>query len=131
MRYRDCTLEDIQFLRSCITSEQPDKPSITDSKFKFVSIITAKNSQKDEINHLGCIKFAQETEQELIDFFSDDALKSTDYISHPTKHKKPKTKVTKLTESLQKLLWSLPHSAADKLVPGKLSLCIRRSSCDD
>lgn len=104
MRYRNCTLEDIKFLRSCITSEQPDKPSITDSTFRFVSIITAKISQKDEINYLGCQKFAQETEQELTDFFSHDALKSSDYKNHPTKYKKAKTKVTKLRESLQKLL---------------------------
>jgi hypothetical protein len=43
MRYKDCTLADIQFLRSRITSQLPGRPSITSPDFKFVSIITAKN----------------------------------------------------------------------------------------
>jgi hypothetical protein len=47
MRYKDCSLIDIQFLRSRITSQLPGRPSITDPEFRFVSIITAKNAQKD------------------------------------------------------------------------------------
>ena len=50
MRYKDCSLVDIQFLRSHITSQLPGRPSITDPDFRFVSIIAAKNAQKDEIN---------------------------------------------------------------------------------
>ena len=50
MRYKDCTLEDIQFLRTCITSQLLGRPSITAPEFRFVSIITAKNAQKDEVN---------------------------------------------------------------------------------
>ncbi|KAF8332180.1 hypothetical protein F5887DRAFT_882410, partial [Amanita rubescens] len=52
-----------------ITSQLPGKPSITAPEFRFVSIIVAKNAQKDEVNHLGCLKFGQETGQELVDFF--------------------------------------------------------------
>jgi hypothetical protein len=33
-------------------------------------------------------------------------------------------KVTNLTQKLQNILWQLPHSAADKPVPGKLSVCL-------
>ena len=124
MRYKDCTLEDIQFLRTRISSQQLGRPSITAPEFKLVSIITAKNSQKDEVNRLGCKKFAQETGQELIDFFSEDALKSSEDMKRPSKAQKAKKRITKLTENVQKLLWDLPHSAADKPVPGKLSLCI-------
>ena len=124
MRHKDCTLEDIQFLRTRITSQLPGKPSITAPEFRFVSIIIAKNAQKDEINRLGCLKFAQETGQELVDFFSDDAIRSTENMNRLRKSQRNNKKVTKLTERLQKLLWELPHSAADKPVPGKLSLCL-------
>ena len=124
MRYKDCTVEDIQFLRTLISSPLPGKPSITAPEFRFVSIITAKNAQKDEINRLACQKFAQESEQELVDFFSDDTLKSAEDMNKKSKQQRSKIKITKLTDKLQKILWQLPHSSADKPVPGKLSLCI-------
>ena len=38
-------------------------------------MITGTNLQKDEINRLGAIRFAQETNQELTDFFSDDSVR--------------------------------------------------------
>ncbi|KAF8713523.1 hypothetical protein AX14_012976 [Amanita brunnescens Koide BX004] len=102
MRYEDCTFEDIQFLRTQITSQLPGKSSVTDPEFRNVSIITAKNAQKDKINRLGCQRYAQETGQELVDFFSDDALRSADDNKRPNKSRK----------------------TADKPVPGKLSLCL-------
>ena len=124
MRYKDCTLDDIQFLRTLISSQLPGKPSITAPEFRFVSIITAKNAQKDEINRLACQKFAQESEQELVDFFSDDTLKSAEDMNKNSKQQRNKIKITKITDKLQKILWQLPHSSADKPVPGKLSLCM-------
>ena len=125
MRYKDCTPQDITFLRSCITSNLPGKQSICQSQFKFASIITAKNVQRDEINRLGCIKFAQETGQELDYFFSDDAIKSVEDEKPQKKYKRSKRKrLTTITEDIQKALWELPHSSADKHVPGKLPLCI-------
>jgi hypothetical protein len=123
MRYKDCTPDDIQFLRAHITSTIPGKPCITASEFKFVSIITAKNAQKDEINRLGCEKFAQETGQELVHFYSDDILKSIVNTQKPGRKMKGK-RVTQLNDTVQKILWNLPHSSADKPVPGKLSLCM-------
>jgi hypothetical protein len=124
MRYKDCTHEDIQFLRTRISSQQSGKSSVTDPEFRFVSIITAKNAQKDEINRLGCQKFAQETGQELLEFFSDDTLKSANNNGKPNKSQQKMMKVTNLSKELQNILWQLPHSAADKPVPGKLSLCL-------
>jgi hypothetical protein len=88
MRYKDCNLADIQFLRSCITSQLPGKPSITNPDFKFVSIITAKNAQKDEINKLGCQLFAQHTGQKLIEFYSEDSLKPSGDIENTRKLEK-------------------------------------------
>ena len=123
MRYKDCTPEDIQFLRSRITSVLPGKPSISDEKFRNVSVITAKNCQKDEINRLGCIKFAQETGQDLTVFYSEDTLKdkNDEKKSH---NKRPTKKITTISADLQNIIWDLPHSSGDKHVPGKLSLCL-------
>ena len=45
-------------------------------------------------------------------------------MNRPSKGQRFKKKITKLTPTVQKLLWDLSHSAADKPVPGKLSLCI-------
>ena len=97
---------------------------ITDEEFKFVSIITAKNAQKDEINRLGCQAYAQHTGQQLVDFYSDDSLKPSDELERKKRQGKPKKKLAKLSAAQQKLLWSLPHSSADKPVPGKLSICL-------
>jgi hypothetical protein len=123
MRYKDCTPDDIQFLRTRITSHLPGRPCINDPDFKFASIITAKNAQKDEINKLGCQLFAQHTGQQLVDFYSEDTLKITEDFEKSKKRKSAKRKLTKLTVNQQKVLWNLPHSSADKPVPGKLSLC--------
>ena len=57
-------------------------------------------------------------------FFSDDSLKSTEDAQKPIKKSKGKRKLTQLTHRIQNILWNLPHSSADKPVPGKLSLCI-------
>ncbi|KAM6493945.1 hypothetical protein JOM56_010306, partial [Amanita muscaria] len=123
MRYKDCTPEDLIFLKSRITSMQAGKPSICEPKFRNVSIITAKNIQKDEINRLGCVKFAHETGQELTHFFSEDTFKPA-ANDNPTRRKRTTRKFASMTDELQQVLWNLPHSSADKQVPGKLSLCL-------
>ncbi|KIL57946.1 hypothetical protein M378DRAFT_15905 [Amanita muscaria Koide BX008] len=123
MRYKDCTPEDLLFLKSRVTSLQAGRPSICDPKFRNVSIITAKNIQKDEINRLGCIKFSQETGQELTQFYSEDTLKSTGN-DNVASRKKSTRKISRISDELQQVIWNLPHSSADKQVPGKLSLCL-------
>ena len=125
MRYKDCSLADIQFLRSHITSQLPGRPSITDPDFRSVSIITAKNAQKDEINRLGCQLFAQHTGQQLIDFYSEDTLKPSENLEKRNKvGKMARKRLTKLDIANQKILWNLSHSSASKPVPGKLSICM-------
>ncbi|KAF8713067.1 hypothetical protein AX14_012989 [Amanita brunnescens Koide BX004] len=124
IRYKDCSLADIQFLRSHITCQLPGRPSITDPEFRSVSIITAKNAQKDEINRLGCQLFAQHTGQQLIDFYSEDTLKPSEDIEKSKKPRGVKKRLIKLNIAHQRILWNLPHSSADKPVPGKLSLCV-------
>ena len=61
MRYKACTPSDIAFLKTRISSELPGRASVNQKEFRNVSIITNLNSQKDEINQLGSIRFAAET----------------------------------------------------------------------
>jgi hypothetical protein len=68
--------------------------------------------------------FAQHTGQQLIDFYSEDILKPSEDIEKRKKLGKAKKRLTKLNIILQKILWNLPHSCADKPVPGKLSICM-------
>lgn len=92
-------------------------------QFRHVSIITCRNSQRDEINRLGAIRFAQETGQELLHFYSEDsACETREEIKKRARVGLRKTKV--LTKELQEILWSLPSSASKSLVLGILSLCI-------
>lgn len=123
MRYKDCTANDIQFLKSHATSSLPEKPNICDDAFRNISIITAKNSQKDEINRLGCIQFAQETNQELTHFYSEDSPKAH-VSSKNSKQNKKSFHLKEISNDLQQILWNLPHSCADRPAAGKLSLCL-------
>ena len=83
MHYKDCTEDDIRFLKSRIVSSLPNHPSLSDTQFTLISIITARNIDKDEINKLGCIKFAKMTGQDLTDFFSQDKLHLNHDKGHP------------------------------------------------
>ena len=121
MRYKACTAEDINFLRTRISSNLPDCTSICDKIFHEVSTITGTNLQKDEINRLGALRFSQETGQSLIDFYSDDSPRS----NHSDSEKTTGTKlVNEITDEMQNGFWSQPPSSTDKHIAGKLSLCI-------
>jgi hypothetical protein len=120
MRYKACTPEDIRFLRSRISSNLPGRPSICDDNFRNVSIITAKNLHKDEINKLGASRFAQETGQQLTNFYSEDSpnVKNSEKSSSGVLH------IKEITDEIQTSLWSQPPSSTDKNIAGNLSLCI-------
>ena len=120
MRYKSCTPEDISFLRTRISSTVPGKPSICDKEFRNVSIITGTNLHKDEINRLGSIRFAHETNQGLTTFFSEDSEKA-----NPKEDKgRGVLYMKQMSDSTQSVLWNEPPSFTDKHIPGKLSLCI-------
>jgi hypothetical protein len=84
---------------------------------------------------LGSLRFAEETKEELVTFFSIDSLPSEDAKGSARTNKRgnkqtlsrgPKTMVhSKINLRIQKLLWEQPPCANTKLVPGKLSLCVR------
>ncbi len=76
MRYKSCTPADIDFLYSRMSSTLPGRASITDASFIGVPIITALNIHKNEINTIGAERFARETGQELVNFYSDNSINS-------------------------------------------------------
>lgn len=73
MKFKACTPDDIVFLQTHISLSIPGRPSVCDKVFRNVSIITGTNIQKDKINWLGALLFAQETGQTLTDFFSQES----------------------------------------------------------
>ena len=121
LRYKACTPDDIAFLRTRISSSVPGRPSVCDKMFRNVSIITGTNIQKDEINQLGALRFAQETGQDLTDFFSEDSSRVTQTDASDARGVK---RVGQLTKDMMEGFWSQPPSSTDKHIAGKLSLCI-------
>ena len=74
MRYAKCTKEDIDFLKTRIAGKNANQPNIARKLYRNVSIITELNSQKDQLNKLGSLRFSKDTNQKLTDFYSDDEL---------------------------------------------------------
>ena len=128
MRYAQCTQDDIEFLKTLIAGKNPGQPNIAKKRFRNVSIITELNSQKDQLNKLGSLRFATETGQKLTDFFSDDELgEDIDPSALSSVRKKDKKSIPSskkyLSPDMQDAVWNLRHSASEH-IPGKLSLCI-------
>ena len=130
MRYKSCTPDDVAFLRSRISSQIEGRPSVNEKRFRNVSVITTLNLPKDVINDLGSQRFAAETGQELINFYSQDTVSSSDgqekksYKENMSATlRKKKIQVPMLSPALQQIIWDLPASNNTKNIPGKLSLC--------
>ena len=128
MRYKACTSEVIAFLHTRISGLGPDKPKLAQKRFQNVSIITAWNAHKDQINKLGSKRFAQGNGQELMTFYSkdqwaddDENHKNRKKVYRSTKQHKQKSNT--LNPDLQSALWSLPHGSTEH-IPGKLSICM-------
>ena len=128
MRYAQCTQSDIEFLKTRIAGKNPGQPNIAKKRFRNVSIITELNSQKDQLNKLGSLRFARETGQNLTDFFSDDELgEDIDPSALSSVRKKDRKSIPSskkyLSPDMQDAVWNLRHSASEH-IPGKLSLCM-------
>ena len=128
MRYAQCTQDDIEFLKTRIAGKNTGQPNIAKKRFRNVSIITELNSQKDQLNRLGSLRFATETGQKLTDFYSDDELgDDIDPSALSSVRKKDKKSIPSskkyLSPDMQDAVWNLRHSASEH-IPGKLSLCI-------
>jgi hypothetical protein len=109
-------------------SRRPGHPTFEDPRFRYVSIITALNAQKDKINELGCKKFAEETNQTLTHFYSDDTLAANAASEGRKPKKAPNCEVLKAKRKIsahrQQQLWDAHPCSTDAHVLGKLSLCV-------
>ena len=84
-------------------------------------IITGTNLQKDEINRVGALRFAQETNQRLVDFYSED---SSQVSFTETDNSTGIKRIPEITEEIQKALWDQQPLTTYKHITGKLSLCL-------
>ena len=127
MRYAACTPADIEYLKSRVAGKGLNCPKLADRQLRNISIITARNIQKDHINYLGSLRFAEDTGQTLSEFYSIDKWGEEADISlqNPKKKYKKKNPVLSPTigPNIQEMLWNLHHSDTDH-IPGKLYLCI-------
>ncbi|KAF7976392.1 hypothetical protein HWV62_6777 [Athelia sp. TMB] len=130
MRYKACTDDDVAYLRSRISGRSKDKPRLAQKRFRNVSVITARNLQKDQINDMGARRFAAENKRTLTVFYAKDAFKSHKH-DLATKEGRVGTRGAEDTKrssdriplEQQEELWNLNPSHT-KHIPGKLSLCV-------
>jgi hypothetical protein len=127
MRYAACTPKDIAFLKTLIAGQNENSPSLNDSRFRNVSIITARNNQRDRINEEGGRKFAADHGLELTHFYSLDELAGGDnskrYKRRRKRGKNNTPTLSGLTRADQDALWECYPHMSDHIA-GKLSLCI-------
>jgi hypothetical protein len=123
MRYGACTPEDLAFLRTRIAGFRPEDPKLNVADVRNVSIITARNSQKDELNHLGGQRFARDTNQTLEHFYSVDRI-SSKAVDKLKWRNSPQSELKTLNSKTRRQLWEAMPSMTTDFVPGKLSICI-------
>lgn len=78
LRYKSCTREDVELLKTRILGPASHKPKWTDDRFRNVSAITSFNASRDKLNERGAERFAKETTQSLAYFYSVDRHKTLD-----------------------------------------------------
>ncbi|KAJ7183739.1 hypothetical protein C8R46DRAFT_883813 [Mycena filopes] len=123
MRYAACTDADLDFLDSRIAGFRPGNPKLNRQCVRNVSIITARNSQKDALNQMGAERFAKDNGQTLVHFHSVDRVSARS----PDKGKWKgclQSEIKRMTGSLQRKLWEAMPSTTSEYIPGKLSLCV-------
>ncbi|KAJ3917034.1 hypothetical protein F5877DRAFT_91440 [Lentinula edodes] len=129
MRYKSCTADDIRFLNTLVSSKAEGRPFIGSKPWRDAPIIVGQNNEKDEINRMGCIRFATETKQKLCNFYSDDIISSkseTTRGKNAFKNTKASS-INKISMELQKILWDIPTSCVLSLCLG-LPLIIRHNA---
>ncbi|KAJ7342314.1 hypothetical protein DFH08DRAFT_704057 [Mycena albidolilacea] len=128
MRFGACTPSDLEYLRTRTISRRSGHPTFEDPRFRNVSIITALNAQKDKINEIGCQKFADETNQPLVHFYSEDTLTENAASESRKPQRVRKREVLKVKRKLsthrQQQLWDAYPCSTSEHIPGKLSLCV-------
>ena len=127
MRYARCSAADIKLLQSRIAGRGIKKVKLAQNRFQNISVIVGINAHRDRLNVLGSSKFAKETNQTLTNFYSLDRWPNENVEQKrqgrtPYKVEDPLRKSNLIENSLQNILWSLPH-AATMNKPGILALC--------
>ena len=129
MRYTACTPEDIEFLRSRIAGRDENHPKLNDEPFRNVSVITARNVQKDRINNEGAQRFASDHGAQLVHFYSSDRLAgakaqhSQRRKGHRNRNSSHALSSTGISKRDQEALWECDPYSSDGFA-GKLSLCV-------
>ncbi|KAF9051697.1 hypothetical protein BJ165DRAFT_1325679, partial [Panaeolus papilionaceus] len=121
LRYKVCTKEDIALLESRVAEINPGL-SLDNAPWKNVSIITARNCDKDLFNDVHATRFANEVGQPLHEFFSEDRIVSTNRVQVP-QQAKPQVGSKTLDPSDQVRLWMQPPDTSDQIA-GCLKLCL-------
>ncbi len=107
-----------------VSSWAQGQDHISQPEYHNISIITAWNSHKDEINRIGCEQYAAETGQKLECFYSEDFATKSRKDKWERKARGQHHRSTGITDSLQQVLWDLPPNSNDGQSPGTLRLCI-------
>ncbi|KAJ7698784.1 hypothetical protein B0H16DRAFT_1349398, partial [Mycena metata] len=123
MRYGACTQDDLNFLESRIASDRPEYPHLDTLKYRNVSVITALNIHKDTINQLGAERFAEDTGQELVEFYSVDRL-SARAVDRKKWTGCEQARFKCIGPNLQQELWKASPCFTNEHVPGCLKLCV-------
>ena len=123
MRYKACTQDDINFLKTRIADSSDSNKSLASSNFRNVSIITGWNAQKDRLNELGCKRFAIDNDRQLTTFYSIDNWKNSTEFSERKNTNQLYHNYNNFPTSLRRILWNQPHNSSDN-IPAKLELCI-------
>ena len=121
MRYKKCDAVDIAFLNTLVA--RPGRNLDTD-RFQHQSIITARNVHKDEINEMGCKKFAIATKQTLTCFYSVDHVAEPAKVNSRRVNKSTIVRPSVLTPTLKSMLWNRPASCMSTKTAGRLDLCL-------
>jgi hypothetical protein len=120
MRYGACTEADIEFLRTRVASDRPGHPHLDNLKYRNVSVITALNIHKDVINEPGAQRFAEDTGQEVVKFYSIDKL-SARAVDRKKWTGCEQARFKSLGPNLQDELWKATPARTNEHIPGCLN----------
>ncbi|KAJ6460165.1 hypothetical protein DFH09DRAFT_960145 [Mycena vulgaris] len=123
MRYGACTEADLEFLEFRIAGFRPENPKLNTAEFRNMSIITARNSQKDALNRLGAERFAAENNQEFVEFCSIDRVSSR-AVDKSKWRSSQQSDVKHIGSRLRQKLWKAAPSTTSEFVAGTLTLCL-------
>lgn len=130
LRYKACSSSDIAIFRSRITSQLRGRPHVSDPVFRNVSVITSRNVNRDAMKLLLSDRFAQDTAQELMTFYSKDRWNTEIVEDESTAARlrafeasvEPTRSGNDIDERLRNFLWNLPPNSTGHRA-GMLRLC--------